>query len=295
MNKMIRMAVFLLVIVLASSLVLFSCSDSARESGAASDAGEDGSADDVHLNVYFFNAGKADAIALTTENHTVIIDAGEKGFGSTVLDYLSAEQREAVDYLVITHFDKDHVGGAAKIINSVPVSNVLQSNSVKESDEYEKYTEALESSGISPVTVRDSLTFELDGVVFTVDPPAQEEYENDPSNNSSLILTVECGARRLLFTGDAENDRMAEYISKGLAVDCDLMKVPHHGRWDKNLSELVLMTAPEYAVITSSDSEPEDEKTVALLEECGVETFYTRIAPVIVTCDGENLSIQYDN
>jgi hypothetical protein len=55
------------------------------------------------------------------------------------------------------------------------------------------------------------------------------------------------------------------------------------------------MTAPEYAVITSSDSEPEDEKTVALLEECGVETFYTRIAPVIVTCDGENLSIQYDN
>ena len=282
MKRLIRSASILLLIIAASATVLFSCSS--EEVAEPLDP----------LTVYFFDAGKADAVLLTTENGTVLIDAGESGFGDEIVSYLENAGIDAVDYLIITHFDKDHVGGAAKVIGSVKVGKVLQSNYPKDSKEYDAYVGALSVAALSPDTVRETFDFELDGVKYSVDPPAEEEYSHDPSNNSSLIVTVTYGKKILLFAGDAENERMAEYIDKGLARDCDFVKIPHHGRWDGNLKDLIGKTRPEYAVITSSDEEPEDEKTVELLDSSGVMTFYTRTAPVRLVCDGVSLTAGYD-
>ncbi len=288
MRNVIRTVILILVVIAVSTSVLYACSSGGEGADTTDEAGE------VSLFACFFSAGKADAALLTTENGTVLIDAGEKGFGKEIVSYLEGIGRTKIDYLIITHFDKDHVGGAAKVINSVEISNVLQSNYPKESDGYSNYLDALSDAAISPVTVRETYGFELDGVSFSVDPPAEEEYSHDPSNNSSLILTVKCGNETLLFTGDAENERMAEFINKGLAVDCSFMKIPHHGRWDKNLADLIEKTRPEYAVITSSDDEPEDDETVELLTSSGVATYFTRKAPVLLRCDGKSLTLEYD-
>ena len=250
--------------------------------------------DPAVLKVYCHQAGKADAFVITTKEHTVVLDTGVKGFGGTILDGLSKEGIKKIDYLIISHFDKDHVGGAAKVINSIDVGTVLQSNCPKDSSAYEKYTEALENAGITPLTVREEYSFELDGVEFSVDPPSKDVYNDDESNNSSLILTVKCQGKTLLFTGDAESERIREFISKGLAVDCDLIKMPHHGVWDSMLDKLLQNTKPEYAVITSSDDEPEDTKTAELLEKYGVKTFLTRTDPVIITCTGDTMAVEYD-
>ena len=255
-------------------------------------SGTDG--EQVVLKVYCHQAGKADAFIITTEEHTVVLDTGVKGFGGTILNGLSKEGVKKIDYLIISHFDKDHVGGAAKVINSIDVGTVLQSNCPKDSSAYEKYMEALENAALTPVTVRETYTFELDGVEFSIDPPSKDEYYEDESNNSSLILTVKCQGKTLLFTGDAESERIREFISKGLAVDCDLIKMPHHGEWDSMLDKLILNTKPEYAVITSSDDEPEDPETAGLLEKHGVKTFLTRTDPVIITCAGDTMTVEYD-
>lgn len=291
MKKIIKTLAFAAALIFISAAVLTACTGQG-ESAETETQPVDESAS---VKIYCFNAGNADAFLFTTENGTVLIDAGIKGFGKEILAHLEEIGRDSIDYLIVTHFDKDHVGGAAKVINNVTVSNVLQTNYIKESTEYEKYKSALKKSGITPVTVSETVEFELDGVKFSVDPPAIEEYSDDPSNNSSLITTVVCGSRRFLFTGDAENDRMAEYISKGLAVDCDVLKVPHHGKWDRLLKNFVAQTKPEYAVITSSDAEPEDEKAVSLLTSSGAEVFLTRTAPVVITCEGGELTVAYDN
>lgn len=292
MKAAFKALIIFVVIAAASVLVLAACSsDGGNETEPVST--EQIPYEDVSLNVYFFNAGKADAMLITTGGGAVIVDAGEKGFGKTVVSFLEEKGIDGIDYFVITHFDKDHVGGAAKIIKSVPVSNVLQSNYPKSSTEYENYTEALGEAGLTPHTVSETYEFELDGVSFSIDPPAKK-YTDDPSNNSSLIMTVKCGERTLLFTGDAESDRLEEFIGKGLASKCDFIKMPHHGRWDDELKDLVSLTRPAYAVITSSDDEPEDEKTVTLLDSFGVKTFYTRTAPVTLTCDGRTVGVGYD-
>ena len=98
------------------------------------------------LAVYFFDAGKADAILLTTESAAVLIDCGEKGFGSTITDELAARGIAKLDLLIVTHFDQDHVGGAAKVIGTVEIGEVLQSNCPKDSGEYKKYVRALKKA-----------------------------------------------------------------------------------------------------------------------------------------------------
>ena len=275
MNRLGKLAALLL----AVALPLSACgAKKAPEGGAA-----------ANLEAHFFDAGKADAILLTTENSAVLIDAGEKGFGKTILAYLEKKGVEKLDYLIVTHFDQDHVGGAAKVINNIAVGTVLQSNRPKDSGEYEGYVEALDKAGVEPVTVRETYGFVLDGVAYSVDPPRQVKYSADSSNNSSLIVSVQNGGNRFLFAGDAQTERLAEFLDTNPAP-CDVLKVPHHGRDEPLLGALLESVKPAYAVITSSDGEPESEAAVRTLEQAGVRVLLTREGAVTLRSDGTTVT-----
>ena len=268
-----------LLLILLLSLALCACGASTREG--------------ADLTVYFFSAGKADAILLTTENSAVLIDCGEKGFGQTILDRLAAQGVTEIDTLIITHFDRDHVGGAARVINRIPVGSVLQSDCPRDSEEYEKYVKALENAGIEAVTLREEYSFTLDGVRFTVAPPLLTDYKKDDSNNSSLIVTVSTGAHTLLFTGDAQTERLAEYLAASPA-DCDLIKLPHHGGEEPLTDALLAATTPSYAVITCSAEEPDISASLDSLDRAGVPIWRTDEGPVLVLCRGADISVAYD-
>ena len=244
------------------------------------------------LTVYSFKAGKADAHLIYGEDWAVLIDCGEKGFGKNILKYMQENGIERLDYLVITHFDKDHVGGAAKVLKDAEVGAVLQSNSPKGSGEYDNYLDALEEKGITPVTVRERVSFTPGGAEFTVDPPQREVYQKEPSNNSSLITEIVYGKRSFLFAGDAQDERLAEYTAANDKT-FDFVKVPYHGHWQKELAPFAESVKASVAVITSSDKEPEDQETVVLFERTGAEVFQTRTADVIVRCDGEDIAAAY--
>ena len=98
------------------------------------------------------------------------------------------------------------------------------------------------------------------------------------------------GEKRLVFLGDAESARLTEYLAQD-PPPCDFLKVPYHGHWQPVLTELLEKLHPASAVITSSDEEPEDEETLALLRQQGTEILLTRNAPVQLTSDGRALTI----
>ena len=245
------------------------------------------------LEIYVFDAGKADAILLSGEGHAVLIDCGEKGFGSTILAALDARGITRLDALILTHFDKDHVGGAAKILGSIPVGVVYQTCGAPDSVEYQRYLRALGRAGLRPQTLREPVGFPLGGADYRIEPPLREHYDKDEDNNLSLIVTVTHGANTLLFLGDAESERIAEYLAAS-PVDCGLLKVPHHGGREKLLSALLGQVRPELAVITCSEKEPESAATLSALRAAGAEVFLTRCGAVRIVSDGERLLADYD-
>ncbi len=244
------------------------------------------------LQVYFFNAGKADASILYTDESAVVIDTGTSGEGKTILRYMQENGIEDIDCLIITHFDKDHVGGAAELIAGTDVKEVLISNSPKDSDEYAAFVQALESARMEAkiITGEEPYQFTLDEVTYTVDGPDEAVYEKDPSNNSSLITSVTYGDTSLLFAADAENLRMNEYLADYEST-YDIVKMPYHGWYQKSLKDLLQETEPEYAVISCSAEEGGEEKTLDLLKENGIAYYMAYEGGILMISDGSKITV----
>ena len=243
------------------------------------------------LQVHVFQAGKADAYLIFTDDHAVLIDTGLSGFGKDVLKYLEKKEIDSLDALILTHFDKDHIGGAAKLIRSVPIGRVLQSNCPQESEEYTAYCRALAEAGLEAETLRENCSFVFDGVEYTVYPPKRESYSSSPSNNSSLAVSVRFGETGILFTGDAERERINELCSLSLGT-FQVLQLPHHGAYFPELELLLSETQPELALISTSDAEPEDERTVDLLENAGIAVYNTRDGKINLCSDGRQIWIK---
>ena len=221
-------------------------SDSSGTSG--NDTGEKGDG----MTVTFLDVGKADSMVIQTDDSTVVIDCGEKGDGKELVRFLKDQDISTVDCLIITHYDKDHVGGAAKLINKLEVKRVLGPYYQEFSDEADSFRDAMKEAGIEPEYLRTDRELEIGDAEYTVYAPKEDYYGPDNDNDFSLVTKVKYYDTTFLFTGDAMDKRLAEVMDIG---DCDLLKVPYHGRKLGNLNEFLDRTKPEYAVVTTSEKE----------------------------------------
>jgi len=287
-NKIKNFVLLLICVIL--SVGIFGCNNTSNTSSISNTSNENKKIDSGTFKVVCLDAGKADAIILRTQNSTVIIDTGEDDEGANIVSYLKQQNIDTIDYLIISHFDQDHVGGADTVLKKLKVNNVIQSDCPKDSDDYSQYVEMLDKKNITPVTLRDTMTFTLDSVQYTIYPPQETTYAVKDSNNSSLVTSIVHGENSFLFTGDAENARIQELISQGNLAHT-FLKVPYHGIYQTSLLELFKQVSAKYAVITSSDKLPEDESTISALELMGTKVYLTRKGEVTVTSDGKNMVV----
>ena len=248
------------------------------------------------LKAVFLKAGKADAILLTCGGQTMAIDTGETDDAEKLISAARSYGAERIDFLIVTHFDRDHVGGAAALIEALPAANVLLPDYEGDSDEYRAFTAAMEKKGIVPQRLTEPLTFSFGPAAVTVDPPSDVSIagtSDDADNELSLIVTVEYGETRLLFAGDAEDGRLTEWLGSGAARPCDLLKVPHHGKYGKALVPLLAAVSPGYAVICDSEKNPADEKTLALLKEAGAKIYETKDGDIRAESDGKTVKVRF--
>lgn len=244
---------------------------------------------DYDFKVHFFKAGKADAILLSKNNHYIMIDTGEESLNGEILNYFKNNNITKLDSLIITHFDKDHVGSAAKIIDNIEIGEVLQSNVPKESVYYDNYLESLKNKNITPITVEDNYKTSIDDLDVNVDGP-KKIYEKNESNNSSLIVYIVYNNNSFLFMGDSENSRIKDFISNNNDI-YDFIKIPYHGNYLKKLDDLLDNTKPKYGVVTCSDKEGCEDKTLEVLDNYKLKYYLTRDGSVTVISNGNNIKI----
>jgi len=251
--------------------------------------------EETAMEISVYDSGKADAVLFETSAGFVLMDTGLEENGEALAESLKEDGVESIYALIITHFDKDHVGGAAYILENFDVKYVYESIGTKSSDEIESYRKALEDKGITPVVVQGDESFYLGGVLFSINGP-EEEYEDDSSNNSSLITMVTCGDVKSLWMGDAETDRIKDYMEEK-SVEADLLKVPYHGHYQKVLKTLVPAVSPQDAVITNSDEDPDEdeiEKTVEILEDAGADVYETKDGTIRIHMTSTRYTIQQE-
>lgn len=271
---------FFIYVFTAAALLLCGC-------GRKSESSVPAAAGSFEFSV--LKVGKADAAVMQTQNGCVVIDCGEKTDGKKVLEFLAQRGIGRIDYLVITHFDKDHVGGAAKVIDGVEVSRIIVPDYKGTNDEYESFCAAAKAHGITPCALTQNESFILDDVLFNIYPPQSRSYETG-DNDFSLVIDISHGENRMLFMGDAEAERTAEVL-KTINGKFEFLKVPHHGRYNSETENLIKSVMPAYSVITDSDKNPADKAVTDALKSCGSKVYFTKDGTVSVLSNGKDLKI----
>ena len=256
-----------------------------------------GRADQGHVDlanaqarIVFFDAGKADAILIETPQSTVLLDAGHKKNADQLVSALNELEIYALDAMIITHFDKDHIGGVPKVLKAIPVRALYEPNYDKDSGTFDAYREALEATDTTVYTLTENTAFELDTAHFAMDVANQAFYGEDEENDFSLVVRLTVGDARALLPGDAENPRLKELLDEG-DLESGLLKVPHHGRYEKTSPLFFAAVNAKVAVITSSDEEPEENDTLVALKAAGASIYRTREGTVTALTDGENWTL----
>lgn len=242
--------------------------------------------------VVFFDVGKGDAILIRTQEDCMLIDTGYDETREVILNYLAEQKIEKLDYLVLTHFDKDHVGGADHILKEVEVGKVLQPDYESDSDQYQEYCQVMKDKKMEPVYVTETTELSLNNAEILIYPPQKNEYKEE-DNDFSLVISLRYGKRRFLFTGDCERERLNELLEqKEFDLAHDVLKVPHHGRKEKNSVEFLAAVSPEAAVITCSEEKMTDKEIIKALKGLGTKIYLTLEGTVTVLCDGNELTFK---
>lgn len=247
------------------------------------------------LTVSVLKIGRADAIVLQTGENCLVIDAGEEDDGEELCEFLTKNGISRVNALIITHHDKDHVGGADTLLERFPVDRIILPDYEGVVTDYFEFLDALKAKNLTAERIDKSVEFDLGTAHVLVEPPvnypeAVSGVEID--NDCSLITTVTHGKNRLLFMGDAEKTRIRDWLASGTAQQCDFIKAPHHGVYNTALAELFEATRPKYAVICDSDKNPAETKTLELVKGYGTEIYETRFGRLTVISDGVNLELK---
>lgn len=253
---------------------------------------------DEKLKVSILKLGKADCIVLESAGKTMVLDTGEMKDAEKVSTFLKQENITTIDYLVITHFDKDHVGAAGSLVEQFNVGHLYIPNYEGTVNEYFDFMEAMEAALVTPERVADITTFSFGEAEVTIEPPLKYDVNvvadvvDDYDNTLSLMTTVTCGEKRLLFAADADRRRLTEWLEGSeLVGHYDFLKVPHHGKFNAGLEPLLEAITPQYAAITCSKKNPADTQTTYELEKYDVETFTTQGGIITLRTDGISIEV----
>lgn len=243
------------------------------------------------MEVHFLDVSQGDATLVTCDGHAMLIDAGDDTKGTAIQNYLKKQKIKSLDYLILTHPDADHIGGAPVIITKFEISKVFVSNFEKANKAYRKLIQALDDNNLKSSTPAVKSKYSLGTAEFTILAP-NDTY--DTPNDSSIALLLKNGKNSFLFTGDAEEAAEKNILSTGIDISADVYKVGHHGSRTSTSQKFFKAVDPDYAVIScgegNSYGHPHAE-TLNTLRTNGVAVYRTdENGTIIATSDGKTIS-----
>lgn len=192
---------------------------------------------DGAYRVTYIDVGQGDSIfiELPYGQGTVLIDS----FGRNTKFILSRGLKR-IDYVILTHFDQDHMGSIQEVVDTFDVGCVLYSpfgNATKITSLEAKK----KAVSVNEVLYIGNTRFDILGPI----------HPYTDSNSNSIVVQANFGGYTFLFTGDMtekeEQDLIAQY---GKKLDSDVLKVAHHGSKASTSKAFLDYVSPEIAIIS---------------------------------------------
>ncbi len=220
-----------------------------------------------HMRIRFLDVGYGDGAVIETNGYFYCVDTGRDT--DIVSDYLTAN-KASLRGIFLTHPDSDHAGGLKELLRRYPKADVYLPDCWNGMDVPDDMCEELSIRSVRYLSAGDSLLLPGDLTVNVFWPP--EGYIPDEDNNGCLVIETVYADVSTLFMGDLTDD-----CDSQINVDCDIMKVAHHGSKYATTEQCLIQTTPEIAIISVSDNSfghPTDE-VLARLNHVGADLYRT--------------------
>lgn len=218
--------------------------------------------DTGRLQILALDVGQGQSILLSSGETRALVDCGSGNSwcdaGQTAADHLCSMGCSALDYLILTHYDSDHVNGVLALMERLPVSMLLAPKQADEGGWQAELLEIAASHGTQVRYVEEELLLPLSEGQLTLYPPLGEGGDNEQG------LSVCCGVGDydLLITGDMDSATERLLLERYDLPDIEALVVGHHGSKYSTSEELLAALTPETAIIScgaNSYGHPADE------------------------------------
>lgn len=255
------------------------------------------SEDGVTLQVHFIDVGQADCALIECNNAFALIDAGFADTGNQVVEYLAQQGVQRLNLVVGTHPHGDHIGGLPAVLKAYPADNIWFSAIPFVNSTVNDFLYAAKAQSKEVQQPQPGQTFQLGDATITVLGPVHTNYED--VNDISLVLMIQLGEIRFLFTGDMEQIAETDLLNSGADLRADVLKVGHHGSYSSTGYLFLRTVAPTFAVISCGRANeyghPHSEP-MSRLRDAEVIIFRTdKMYNIVAVTDGENITFTWDN
>jgi competence protein ComEC len=206
------------------------------------------------LTVMFLDIGQGDATLIRSPGgRTMLIDGGNgtSDADNVILPALQAWGSDRLDVMVITHPDQDHIGGLSRVIEAVPVGQVVLTGQVHTTQTYEHLLTAIRDKKLPAVRARGGMSLDFDPALVTaILGPTDALVESDDTNNASIVIRMTYSAVAFLFIGDAEETEESVILNSGADVHAQILKVGHHGSRNSTSPDWLQAVSPQVGIIS---------------------------------------------
>jgi competence protein ComEC len=245
------------------------------------------------LRITFLDVGQGDGTLVQAPQGAVLVDEGPPE--AHVADQLDRLGVRSLSLLVLTHPQRDHVGGAADVIAGTDVTAILDPRLSSSVPEERAAMAAARRRHVPVVVARPGLEYGIGRLRVHVLWPDGPGLASEDPNDHAVVLLFSYGDTDALLAADAESNVL---LPLRLAP-VEILKVSHHGSDDEGLPELLERLRPRVAVISvgkgNTYGHPTPATLAALTEAPGLAVYRTDLdGAVTIESDGHRVSVAAD-
>ena len=243
------------------------------------------------LRVTFLDVGQGDSALIEVPGGAVLVDEGPPE--ADVAGQLRRLGLRSLTAIVLTHPQRDHIGGAAAVLDRLAVGAVGDPGIEAPSADHDAAVAAARGRSVPIVVVHAGEVFRIGKLRLRILWPDDPGLPSEDPNQHAVVALASFGSTDVLLTADAESDVTSRLPLRPIEV----LKVAHHGSEDPGLPDLLRVLRPEIAVISvganNDYDHPRPETLAALAAQPGLRTLRTdENGRVVVESDGRTLTVR---
>ncbi|NVF10567.1 MBL fold metallo-hydrolase [Anaerococcus sp. AGMB00486] len=203
---------------------------------------------DTNLEIDYIDVGQGNAVLVKENKKVLLIDGGGRSSSRKYYSYIDNKNIDTIDYLLVSHYDEDHIAGLISILDNKRVINVICPNYKKNSKIYKSFMKSLKNSSAHIIHPQVGDEFILGKAKFKILWP--KSFEDSLDNENSIVLRLSHGNNSFLFPQDVDTKIEDQLIYSGYNLKSDVLMLGHHGSKFSTSKEFIKEVRPKLAILS---------------------------------------------